>query len=169
MVYLATLRGKDRHEIRRKLRRLGEAGRVSTRIVSESQEVDRILPLFMKLFKDNRSDKAAFMTDRMTEYFHLLAHSTSREGFMKLLLVELDSEAVAAAMLFDYRGTRYLYNNAYAQRYQHLSVGHLSKAYSIRDGINIGIQRYDFLKGREPYKKRLGGQPLPIYRCRIIL
>jgi len=167
--YLATLRGKDRHEIRRKVRRLCEAGRVSTRIVSDFNEVDRTLPLFMKLFKDNRSDKAAFMTDRMTAYFRLLAQATSREGFMKLLLVELDSDTAAAAMFFDYRGTRYLYNNGYAQRYQSLSVGHLSKVYSIRDGLNAGMQRYDFLKGRESYKRRLGGRPVPVYRCRISL
>ena len=165
--YLASLRGKDRHEIRRKTRRLCEAGKVSTRLAAEAKEVEQVMPVFMELFADNRSDKAAFMTDRMSGYFQRLAEAASAEGFLKLLLVELNDHPAAAVMLFDYNRTRYLYNNGYAQRYQALSVGHLSKAYSIRDGISSGMQRYDFLKGKEPYKKRLGGKAVPIYSCRV--
>jgi CelD/BcsL family acetyltransferase involved in cellulose biosynthesis len=165
--YLASLRGKDRHEIRRKTRRLCEAGKISTRMAAEVKDVQKVMPVFMELFANNRSDKAAFMTDQMSGYFLRLAKAASKEGFLKLLLVELDNNPAAAVMLFDHNRTRYLYNNGYAQRYHALSVGHLSKVYSIQDGINSGIQRYDFLKGQEPYKKRLGGKAVPICRCQV--
>jgi CelD/BcsL family acetyltransferase involved in cellulose biosynthesis len=50
-----------------------------------------------------------------------------------------------------------------------LSVGFLSKVLSIRDGIRSGLRTYDFLKGGEAYKQRLGGRPLSLYRCRLDL
>ena len=50
-----------------------------------------------------------------------------------------------------------------------LNVGLLSKVLSIRDAIQSGLRTYDFLKGDEAYKRRLGGRPLPLYRCRVEL
>jgi len=54
-------------------------------------------------------------------------------------------------------------------QYQELSVGVLCKVFSIEKAIEDGCRRYDFLKGAEVYKKRIGGQELPLYRCRVEL
>jgi len=48
-------------------------------------------------------------------------------------------------------------------------VGLLSKVLSVRDAIRSGLRTYDFLKGGEAYKQRLGGRPLPLYLCRVDL
>jgi CelD/BcsL family acetyltransferase involved in cellulose biosynthesis len=50
-----------------------------------------------------------------------------------------------------------------------LSVGLLSKVLCIKDSIERGKKRFDFLKGREAYKYRLGGREVPIYNCQIVL
>jgi CelD/BcsL family acetyltransferase involved in cellulose biosynthesis len=63
----------------------------------------------------------------------------------------------------------YLYNNGYDERFKSLSVGLLGKLLSIRDSIRSGMRAYDFLKGAEAYKRRLGGQPVQLYRCLIEL
>jgi hypothetical protein len=63
----------------------------------------------------------------------------------------------------------YLYNNGYDGRFSSLSVGLLSKVISIKESIQIGKKKYDFLKGAEEYKHRLGGKPVPLYRCQIKL
>jgi CelD/BcsL family acetyltransferase involved in cellulose biosynthesis len=72
-------------------------------------------------------------------------------------------------MCFDYKDTRYLYNNGYNPQFSRLSPGFLSKVLSIRDGIEQGKLRYDLLKGEEGYKKRLGSTPIPLYRLKIDL
>jgi hypothetical protein len=60
-----------------------------------------------------------------------------------------------------------LYNNGYEPRFRSLSLGLISKVLTIKDSIERRRERYDFLKGTEAYKQRLGGRPVPLYRCRV--
>jgi CelD/BcsL family acetyltransferase involved in cellulose biosynthesis len=167
--YLQLLSGKQRHEIRRKLRRLHEAADVSLRVTADSATVAAEMDGFLNLFKTNRPDKAAFMTDTMATFFRRLAETLASEGLLKLYFLDLDDTPAAAAMCFDDGRTMYLYNNGYDRRFNALSVGIMSKVLAIRDAIKRNRARFDFLKGSERYKHRLGGQPQPVYRCRIEL
>jgi CelD/BcsL family acetyltransferase involved in cellulose biosynthesis len=45
----------------------------------------------------------------------------------------------------------------------------MSKVLSLKDGIQSGLKTYDFLKGGERYKQRLGGIPLRLFHCRVEL
>ena len=165
--YLEALTGKERHEIRRKLRRLHEAGHINYRTVDEVSAVRSEMEIFLTLFKSNRSDKSAFMTDQMNSFFRELALVMAKNRIAKLSFLEIDGKPIAAVMCFDYQSTMYLYNNGYDRQYRSLSVGLLSKVLSIKESIQSGKRTYDFLKGSEPYKHRLGGKSIPLYRCDI--
>ena len=167
--YLSMLRGKERHEIRRKLRRLNEAGQINFRTVENAESVREEMEIFLDLFRSNRSDKAEFMNDRMVAFFKELAESLNKVGILKLFFLDLDERPVAGTMCFNYHPTMYLYNNGYDNRFNSLSVGLLGKLLSIKESIQSGIRTYDFLKGAEVYKRRLGGQPVQLYRCQIEL
>jgi len=167
--FLNQLTGKERHEIRRKLRRLNEAARVNFRVVENPDNVAKEIDTFLALFKLNRSDKSVFMSDQRAAFFRALALEMAADGILKLFFLDLNEVPSAAVMCFDYRSTRYLYNNGYDIRHKSLSVGLLSKAFTIKESIQRGKIRYDFLKGSEPYKRRLGGKPVQLYRCRIQL
>ncbi len=163
--YLGLLKGTERHEIRRKLRRLEEAARVEFRKVEDPIEVRRSMDTFLGLFGANRSDKAAFMTSLRARFFRALAEDMARSGALKLFFLELDAQPAAAVICFHDHSTFYLYNNGYDNRFRSLSVGFLSKVLSIREAIREGKKRFDFLKGVEAYKRHLGGKPVPLYRC----
>jgi len=167
--FLSRLSGKERHEVRRKLRRLSDAGEIGFRDVGGPHQLADAMDLFLKLFQSNRRDKSAFMTDRMVSFFRALAAAMAQAGVLKLSFLELDGTAVAAVMCFDYRSTVYLYNNGYDSRFGSLSVGMLSKVLSIRECIQSGKKTYSFLKGEEAYKRRLGGVRVQLHRCRIDL
>jgi CelD/BcsL family acetyltransferase involved in cellulose biosynthesis len=167
--YLQMLDGKQRHEIRRKMRRLREAGHIRFRVIHIPDEVSEAMDLFFTLFKSSRPDKTKFLTDRMAAFFLLLAERMARLGFLRMFFLDIDRVPAAGVMCFDYNDTVFLYNNGYNPRFQDLSVGMLSKVYSIRDSIERGRVRYDLLKGDEPYKKQLGGIPVPLYRLKIDL
>ena len=167
--YLKHLSGKERHEIRRKFRRLREAVAFDFRIAEKPVEIAKAMDTFVRLFKKNRPDKAAFMTADMSRFFRMMATALVEIDIFKLFTFDIKSEPAAAVITFDYRSCRYLYNSAYNDHFSALSVGLLSKVLSIRDAIRSGLKTYDFLKGDEAYKQRLGGRPLPLYRCRLEL
>jgi CelD/BcsL family acetyltransferase involved in cellulose biosynthesis len=157
--YLASLSGKERHEVRRKLRRGGEAFGFEMTGGSAAAVEE-----FMRLFRRNRTDKAAFMDARMEDFFRSLAR---RLPETRVGLLRVDGALAAAVWCFDHGPTRYLYNSGYDADYSGLSVGLACKLLSIRDAIARGLGTYDFLKGNETYKRRLGGEPVPLVRCRI--
>jgi CelD/BcsL family acetyltransferase involved in cellulose biosynthesis len=167
--FLKLLTGKERHEIRRKLRRLKESARVNFRVIESQAEVNAEIDLFLDLFKLNRADKSDFMTDQRACFFRSLAGAMAEARMLKLFFLDLDETPAAAVMCFDYHSTVYLYNNGYDNQYRSLSVGLLSKVFTIQDSIQRGKKKYDFLKGTEVYKHRLGGQPVQLYRCQIEL
>ena len=72
-------------------------------------------------------------------------------------------------MGFDYNDSVYLYNSGYDPRYSSLSVGLLSKVLLIKDSIQRGRKRFDFLKGSEPYKYHLSGKEVPLSSCQITI
>ena len=167
--YLAGLSGKHRHEIRRKFRRLHEAGSVAYRVEENGAGIKEALPVFLHLFKISRSDKAGFMTTRMERFFNSLVEGLVPENILKLYFLELEGRPAAAALCFEFGPTMYLYNNGYDPQYRSLSVGLLNKAHSLRDSIARGKRQYDLLSGGEAYKYRLGGTPMQLYRYRIDL
>ena len=165
--YLGLLKGTERHEIRRKLRRLEEAARIEFRTVDDPQEVRQAMDTFLELFGASRADKIAFMTSQRARFFRSLAEYMAEAGILKLSFLELDARPAAAVMCFHDESTVYLYNNGYDHRFRSLSVGFLCKVLSVQGAIREGKRRFDFLKGPEAYKRRLGGKPVSLHRCRL--
>jgi len=165
--YLRTLSPKQRRETGRRFRRLEEEGDINYRIVEDAEP--EVLDIFFKLMRVSRKDKAAFLTPRMESFFRALAETMAEAGMLRFGVLEISKKPVAAVMCFDYNDKVYLYNSGYDPEYGYISVGLLSKLLSIKDSIERGKKVYDFLKGPEEYKYRLGGREIPIYSCRIIL
>ena len=167
--YLEALSTKQRHEVRRKLRRLSEEGKIEYRFVDSGGALPAAMDTFFKMFVESRQDKANFMTEQMKSFFNLLADTMAGIGLLRLGVLELDSQPVAEIMCFDYNNCIYLYNSGYDPRYTSLSAGLLSKVLAIKDSIEKGKKRFDFLKGAEIYKYHLGGKEVPLYRCQITI
>jgi CelD/BcsL family acetyltransferase involved in cellulose biosynthesis len=158
--YLNSLSRKQRHELRRKLRRLTRAGQVSFSLVKPT---DGSIEDFLRLF-GSRDDKAVFLTPAREAFLREVAMELGDRGWLKLFFLELEGKRIATTLCFDYRGVLSLYNSGFDPLYADLSVGLIAKAWSIREAIQMGRKRFDFLRGAENYKAHLGGQPLEVYR-----
>jgi CelD/BcsL family acetyltransferase involved in cellulose biosynthesis len=165
--YLNRLTQKQRHEVNRKLRRLGEAGDVNYRVVEDNDSLLGSIDLFLRLFRQSREDKAIFLTNQIESFFRLLIEATARSGLLRFGILELNASPVAGVMYFDYNNSVFLYNNGYDPRHSSLSVGLISKVLCLKDSIERGKSKFDFLKGAEEYKYRLGGKEITLYRCEI--
>lgn len=162
--YQEQLPGKDRHELRRKMRRLAREGKVELRRKQSAAGFAEDMEDFFRLFERSRSDKANFMTPLMRDFFVSLARAMALAGHLRLLSLYVEEEEAAVVMGFDYARQFYLYNSGYNPRYSPLSVGLILKAMCIEASIAEGMKRFDFLRGGEDYKYRLGGQVQPVFR-----
>jgi CelD/BcsL family acetyltransferase involved in cellulose biosynthesis len=167
--YLESLNAKQRHEVKRKLRRLEEEGNLAFRFIEDTASVPAAMDTFFKMFVDSRQDKAAFLTEQREAFFRLLTANMAAAGLLKLGVLELDLKPVAQIICFDYNNCIYLYNSGYNPDYVSLSAGLLSKAMAIKYSIEKGKRKFDFLKGSEVYKYHLGGKEVPLYTCLIDL
>lgn len=98
-----------------------------------------------------------------------MAEVQAGEGNLGLAFLTLGGRKVAGILYFDYNNCRYLYNSGYDPSYKSLSIGLLSKVLCIKDAIEKGKKVFDFLKGSEVYKSRLGGERINLLACDLWL
>lgn len=166
--YLAELAKKERHEIRRKLRRLLEKGDVGFYFTGGKHPFSsEYMDEFLRLISINHPAKAKFMTPLMRQFFLKIWEKIGPSEAMRFGCLEMQGEKIAMVLLFDYNNSIFLYNNAYNSKYASLGIGHISKVLAIKEAIDIGRHRWDFLKGDEEYKRRLGGKSINLYSLEI--
>jgi CelD/BcsL family acetyltransferase involved in cellulose biosynthesis len=165
--YLLSLGKKDRHELRRKIRRLSEAGQIREYTLTEPAQIADALPDFLHLHRVSREDKAAFMTPDMERFFRSICSALAAEQSILLYFLELDGRRVAAILAFDCGDEVWLYNSGFDPTYSSVSVGLVSKALMLKQAIADGKRCYDFLRGAEPYKYDLGAHDLAVFRCTL--
>lgn len=163
--YLGGLSKKDRHEMRRKMRRLDSAGNVELRIVTTSAEALPLLDTLFRLMRASNHHKEEFL-DRpgMQEFFRDMVATMADAGMLRFHVLELDGLCVAMVLNLDVGGGVYMYNSGYDPEYAHYAVGLMSKALLIQDAIEQGRTRVDFMRGDESYKYDLGGEDRQVYR-----
>ncbi|MCH8090340.1 MAG: GNAT family N-acetyltransferase [Chloroflexi bacterium] len=161
--YLASLSRKDRHELRRKMRRLSYQVESRQYYLSSPEAVEEGLPDFLRLLRLSGQDKAQFMTEERERFFYSMAVDMASQGRLKLYFLEVNGVRAAAALCFDYGSSLLLYNSGYDTEYASLSVGLLLKVLCLKEAIEAGKKHFNFLRGSEVYKYRLGAVDEVIY------
>jgi CelD/BcsL family acetyltransferase involved in cellulose biosynthesis len=165
--YLEGLTKKDRHELRRKMRRLSSAGEVRWYVASDPTAQGRDVADFTRLMRLSAEAKSEFLTPEMSGWFAAIVERFQPTGQLSLYFLELDGIRLASTICFNYGKRSLLYNSGYDPEYARLSAGLILKAYCIDDAIARGHEVFDFLQGNESYKYDLGAIDAPIYRLRI--
>jgi len=165
--YVAGLSRKNRHELRRKLRRLERAGEVRSAETADFAAIAEGLDGFVALVRESSPEKAAFLTPERERFFRAVALALAEDGGTRLSFLELGGKRVAASLSFIHGGDRLLYNSGYDPQYRPLAVGLLDHAFNIRRSIEQGVHAYDFMRGGEPYKYHLGAQDRTVHRMLV--
>lgn len=163
--YLGQLSKKDRHELRRKLRRLMSAGGVELQVVTAPDEAAEKLDTLFHLMRISSHHKEEFL-DRpgMEAFFRDMTRTMAEAGMIRFYFLTFDGQPVASVLNFDVGGVLYMYNSGYDPAYAQYAVGLMSKALLIREAIESGRSCVDFLRGDESYKYDLGGKDQQVYR-----
>jgi CelD/BcsL family acetyltransferase involved in cellulose biosynthesis len=154
--YLAGIDKKQRHEIRRKMRRAEESGQeVRWYIVEDEAGLDAEVDAFLGMMADD-ADKARFLHPAMREQMHLCCRAAFQQGWLQLAFLEADGVKAAAYLNFDYDNRIWVYNSGLDRRFTELSPGWVLLGYLLQWANEQGRVEFDFMRGEEEYKYRFG-------------
>ncbi len=166
--YLAGLDKKQRHEIRRKLRRADREAQVEWYRLQDRERLAEEVETFIQLHRASHPEKETFMSPTMADFFREMAAVTFEAGWLSLYTLRLAGRPAASMWCFDYGADLLVYNSGYDPTWQpQLSSGIVLLSYCIQDAIERGKARFDFLRGDEPYKYRFGAVSGAVYRLVI--
>lgn len=166
--YLAQLDKKQRHEIRRKLRRAEAAGVEITKVMAED-DLDKAVDSFLALLEQSDPEKEQWLNAERRAVFHEVAAASLADGTLQLMFLVVDGQNAAGLFNFDYQDRIWVYNSGLdMSRFSHLSPGVVLTARSIELAIESGRTHFDFLRGNEVYKYRFGAQDTTVHRIEMI-
>jgi len=166
--YLAGLSGKQRHEMLRKMRRL-EREVPDARAVGlgSRADVEARFDDFLALHRQSRVGKARFMDGRMEAFFRRAGAMLAEAEAFRLWLLDAPGGPLASFLCLEWDGTVGLYNSGFRPEAAALSPGLVLLAHVVRDAIERGKRRFDFLRGEERYKYDFGPTPDEVYTVTI--
>jgi CelD/BcsL family acetyltransferase involved in cellulose biosynthesis len=165
--YLAGLQGKQRREIRRKMKRSATHFEpVTWYIVEDESSLDDEIDAFFKLMAA-APDKDAFLTKVMISQMRSAVHTAFQAGWLQLAFIEINGEKAAAYLNFDYDNQIWVYNSGINRKYRELSPGWVLLGHLIQWAIDNGRTAFDMMRGDEIYKYRFGGIDRFVMRVQI--
>jgi hypothetical protein len=166
--YLGTLDKKERHEIRRKIRRAEAAGPIA---LIKSADPFADLEAFIDLHQKRWGEEGLFPATQggaaSRRFFAGLFESCAPTGLVELDFLTVGGRRIAAGVILDDGHTVYYYNAGVEPDARDLSPGVVMVASYIQRAIELGRTRLDFMRGNEPYKYEWGAVDEPIERLLV--
>lgn len=159
--YVQNLDKKNRHELRRKMRKMDGLGEdASWYVVGDEHHLDEEVDHFLQLMAAASAEKEAFLRDpQHVAFFKSMVPIMYANGWLEMAFLQIRGEYAAAYLNFVYNNHVLVYNSGLnVDVGGGLSPGIVLIGYLIRSAIAAGRSHYDFLRGDETYKYHLGGQ-----------
>jgi CelD/BcsL family acetyltransferase involved in cellulose biosynthesis len=165
--YICSIDKKQRHEIRRKLRRAEEHD-PSFRwyVVQDGDRLEQETDAFLTLMA-NDPEKAAFLTPDMRKQLHSIVQAAFKAGWLQLAFIEMGGEKAAAYLNFDYMNHIWVYNSGFDTRFSALSLGWVLLAQLLQWANENQRAYFDFMRGDEDYKYRFGAVDRQVVRLTV--
>ena len=165
--YLSRIDKKQRHEIKRKMRRAAESGRVQFTVVDKDADIEPELETFFHLMIQDPG-KAQFLHEVMRDQMSNSIRVAHDQGYLWLAFLEVDGVKAAASLNFDYKNKFWGYNSGVSREHMELSPGWVLMGHVIQWCCENGRSEFDFMRGDEDYKYRFGGVNRFVMRARVI-
>jgi CelD/BcsL family acetyltransferase involved in cellulose biosynthesis len=165
--YLSGIDKKQRHEIRRKMRRAEENGSdVHWYFAAEDATLEADVDAFMAMMAEE-PDKAKFLTEAMRRQMQLSCRAAFENGWLQLAFLEVDGQKAAGYLNFDYLNRIWVYNSGIDRRFLELSPGWVLLGYLLQWANENKRLEFDFMRGDEDYKYRFGAVDHTLVRAKV--
>jgi CelD/BcsL family acetyltransferase involved in cellulose biosynthesis len=165
---------KQRHEIRRKMRRIEELNArsdpshqpVRWYIVQDEDTLDAEIADFLQLMA-NDPEKARFLTETMRTQMRTAVHAAFQAGWVQLSFLEVNGKKAAGYLNFDYDNHIWVYNSGLDFRFREYSPGWVLLGYLLQWANENQRGIFDFMRGDEDYKYKFGAIDRRVVRVTI--
>ena len=166
--YLAALGKKERHEIRRKVRRAEAVGEIR---LDDSPDPLADLEAFIDLHQKRWGADGLFPDTpggvQSRVFFRRLFELHSPDGPLRLTFLTVGGRRIAAGIHFETEDGYLYYNAGVDPDARDLSPGVVMVHAYVARALAAGKRRLDFLRGNEPYKYEWGAVDEPIQRLLV--
>jgi CelD/BcsL family acetyltransferase involved in cellulose biosynthesis len=162
--FLATLDSHERKETRRKINKVMTkgAGRI-IRCPADSAEISKALAHTFVLMEQAAGYKGEFVKSTLRPLLETAVPPLIMAGKLWLTTLFVNDEPAAVTLQFPHPTGPMLYNCGYDNAKREWSPGVVLTAETIRLATEAGAPVYDMLRGREPYKYKLGAVDKPLW------
>ena len=159
---------KQRHEIRRKMRR-AESAEVPVRwyIVDKAELIEQEMEGFLQLMASD-PEKERFLTPAMRAQMKASVQGGFQASWVQLAFLEVNGEKAAGYLNFDYKNHIYVYNSGLNFAFRELSPGWVLLGYLLQWANDNKRRYFDFMRGDEEYKYRFGAIDRRVVRVKIM-
>jgi CelD/BcsL family acetyltransferase involved in cellulose biosynthesis len=166
--YLSGIDKKQRHEIRRKMRRIDELGvPVRWYFVEDMNTADQETEAYLTLMLQDPK-KVGFLTPAMRQHMHLTTRWALENRFLRMAFLEINYQKAAVYLAFDYLNSLWLYNSGIDWIYNDYSPGWVLLGNLLKWANEQKYEMFDFLRGNEDYKYRFGSIDRNVVRVVIV-
>lgn len=166
--FLDGLGKKERHEIRRKVRRAEGAGEVRLdRSDDPLADLDAFIDLHQRRWGADGLFPPTAGGGASRRFVRRLFELAGMDGHVHLSFLTVAGRRIAAGIHLEDRTGILYYNAGVDPDARELSPGVVLVARYIADAIERGHRRFDFLRGDEPYKYEWGAVDEPIQRLLV--
>lgn len=160
--YLAARGKPTRRLLRKATQRLAEAD-VVVHAVNDRASFELRWGQFVDLHGKRWAEECGgcFTSPIFAQFVRSAAEAWLAEGKLWLRVLELRGQPAAAALGVVHAGAFSSYMFGRNPQFDELQPGWMLSVRLIQEAIDAGLQRFDFLRGDEPYKQRLGCEPIP--------
>ena len=166
--FLATLGKKERHEIRRKVRRAEAVGDI---LLEDSADPLADLAAFIDLHQKRWGADGLFPPtpggEQSRVLFRRLFELFGADGPLRLTFLSVGDRRIAAGIHFETADAFLYYNAGVDPDARDLSPGVLMVHACVARALTAGKRRMDFLRGNEGYKYEWGALDEPIQRLLV--
>ena len=168
--YLMSLSKRCRRMMRQLDKEHIQSGRATFSIASTAAEVHHGLNVLIELHTARREElgcEGCFSDPEFIKLVKKSAHSFFHAGNLRLGTVYVDERPAAVALSFSHGDSIFAYQCGYDPEFSEMKPGWILNQFQLRYAIENGYRHFDFLRGDEAYKSRLGARPVELQRLRI--
>jgi CelD/BcsL family acetyltransferase involved in cellulose biosynthesis len=169
--YRSSLSKSNRRHVRQVQERLIDSGRVSIHVAQSAEEFARAWPIFVDLHQRRQQSlghAGCFARAPFANFLRQAAEHFFQLGNLELMWIEDGHEPMAAQLGLIGNKVKFAYQAGINPEMLADSPGWLIHTQSIKRGIENGNRGFDFLRGDESHKHRMGGQPQPTISVRVV-